>query len=101
MSLSNAKTIKSNRADNATLTVSIRIVADCVALSCQVARKLKRATTLDFTTISAIIFIHCWGYVLSLPLSPRVSARHTLLQFLVCVSACVNCKCVWLLRWVS
>ena len=39
-------------------TVSIRIVADCVALSCQVARKLKRATALNFTTISAIIFIH-------------------------------------------
>jgi len=31
-----------------------------VALSCQVTRKLKRATTVDFTTISAIIFIHCW-----------------------------------------
>ena len=41
-------------------TVSIRIVADCVALSCQVTRKLKRATTLEFTTISAIIFIHCY-----------------------------------------
>ena len=40
--------------------VSIRIVADCVALSCQVTRKLKRATTLEFTTISAIIFIHCY-----------------------------------------
>ena len=42
------------------LTVSIRIVADCVALSCQVARKLKRATPLEFTTVSAIIFIHCY-----------------------------------------
>ena len=40
-------------------TVSIRIVADCVALSCQVTRKLKRATSLEFTTLSAIIFIHC------------------------------------------
>ncbi len=43
------------------LTVSIRIVADCVALSCQVTQKLKRATTLEFTTISAIIFIHCYA----------------------------------------
>ena len=42
------------------LTVGIRIVADCVALSCQVTRKLKRATTLEFTTVSAIIFIHCY-----------------------------------------
>ena len=42
------------------LTFSIRIVADCVALSCQVTRKLKRATPLEFTAISAIIFIHCW-----------------------------------------
>jgi hypothetical protein len=46
------------------LTFSIRIVADCVALSCQVTRKLKRATTLEFTTISAIIFIHCWRVVI-------------------------------------
>lgn len=43
---------------NAT-TVSIRIVVDCVGLSCQVTQKLKRATTLEFTTESAIIFIHC------------------------------------------
>jgi hypothetical protein len=39
------------------IPVRIRIVADCVALSCQVTRKLKWATNLDFTTISAIIFI--------------------------------------------
>ena len=43
------------------LTVSIRIVADFVALSCQVTRTLKRVTALEFTTTSAIIFIHCWG----------------------------------------
>ena len=42
------------------VTVSIRIVADCVALSCQDTRKLKRATTLEITTVSAIIFIHCY-----------------------------------------
>jgi hypothetical protein len=41
------------------VTFSIRIVADCVELSCQITRKLKRATTLDFTTVSAIILIHC------------------------------------------
>jgi hypothetical protein len=40
-------------------TVSIRIVADCVALSCQVTRKLERVITPEFTAISAIIFIHC------------------------------------------
>ena len=42
------------------ITVSIRIVADCVPLSCQTTRKLKRATTVEFTTVSAIIFIHCY-----------------------------------------
>jgi hypothetical protein len=47
------------------ITFSIRIVADCVALSCQVARKLERATTLEFTSVPAIIFIHCYGVVLS------------------------------------
>jgi len=40
-------------------TFSINIVADCVALFCQVTEKLKRATALGFTTVSAIIFIHC------------------------------------------
>ncbi len=38
-------------------TVSIRIVADCVALFCQVTQKLERATTLEVTTEPAIIFI--------------------------------------------
>ena len=42
-------------------TVSIRIVADCGLLSSQVTRKLKRATTHEFTTVSAIIFIHCYA----------------------------------------
>jgi len=27
-------------------------------------------------------------------------ARHTLLQFLACAVAVVNCKCVWLMRWL-
>jgi hypothetical protein len=39
--------------------VSIRIVADFGPQTCQTIRKLKRATTLEFTTIPAII-IHCW-----------------------------------------
>jgi hypothetical protein len=38
-------------------TFNIRIVADCEHHSCQVTRKLKRATIPDFTEISAIIFI--------------------------------------------
>jgi hypothetical protein len=42
-------------------TVSIRIGADCVALPCQVTKKMKRAKTLEFTAISAIIFIHCYA----------------------------------------
>ena len=35
----------------------IRIVADCVALPCQVTRMIKRVTTFEITAISAIIFI--------------------------------------------
>jgi len=38
-------------------TFSRRIVADCVVLSCQVTRKLKRATTFEFIAISASIII--------------------------------------------
>jgi hypothetical protein len=46
------------------LTVSIRIVADCVLLSCQTEMKLKRATSLELTTDPAIIFIYCYGQFL-------------------------------------
>ncbi len=40
------------------LTARIRIVADCGLHFCQITGKLERATTLEFTAISAIIFIH-------------------------------------------
>jgi uncharacterized protein YqgC (DUF456 family) len=40
-------------------TVSIRIVADCVAVSYQFARKVMRAGAHDITSVSAIIFIQC------------------------------------------
>ena len=40
------------------MTVSIRIVADCGLQAYRVTLKLKRATTPDITTVSAIIFIH-------------------------------------------
>ena len=39
-----------------------------MALSCQVTRKLKRAAALEFTTISAIIFIHRWQLFLNFQL---------------------------------
>jgi hypothetical protein len=39
--------------------VSIKVAADCVALSCQVTRKLKRAKNLKINTESVIIFIDC------------------------------------------
>ena len=42
------------------LMVSIRILADFGLHSCQTTRKLKRATTLEYTAILAI-FIHCYG----------------------------------------
>jgi len=41
------------------IAVGIRITADCGTQNFQYTRKLKWATTLEFTTISAIIFIHC------------------------------------------
>jgi flagellar biosynthesis protein FlhB len=41
-------------------TVSIRIVADCVVLYCQIKRKLDRVTTVNFSTISAIKYTACW-----------------------------------------
>jgi len=37
-------------------SVSVRLVAYFVELPCLVIRKLKRATTLEFSAISAIIF---------------------------------------------
>ena len=43
------------------VTVSIRIVADFGLQNCQITRELKRVTTLEFTTITAIIFIHCYA----------------------------------------
>ncbi len=69
------------------VSVSIRIVADCAALSSQVTKKLKRATTLEFTTVPAIIFIHCCVFVLYFSIScwRWRWQRHTLLQFWVCV----------------
>ena len=42
---------------NYNTTLSIRIAAACVALYCQVRRKLKRVTILEFTTNSTISFI--------------------------------------------
>ncbi|MCD6566476.1 MAG: hypothetical protein J7K53_11105, partial [Bacteroidales bacterium] len=41
------------------LTVNIRIVANCGNQNFQFTMKLKRATTLEFTTKPAIIFIYC------------------------------------------
>lgn len=38
-------------------TVSIRIVADCGARIFQFAMEAKRATTIDLTTVTTIIFI--------------------------------------------
>jgi hypothetical protein len=46
------------------LTVSIRIVTDCGLQTCQAAQKMKQAKTFDFTTVSAIIFIHCCAFVI-------------------------------------
>jgi hypothetical protein len=44
-------------------TVSIRIVADCVALTCQVTRKLKRATYTQITHYLGYYFYTLLGIV--------------------------------------
>jgi hypothetical protein len=69
-----------------TTSFSIRIVADCVALHCQVTQELKRATILEFTTVSAIIFIHCCVLVLYPPQSVRAMGQtYSLTSFDLCV----------------
>jgi hypothetical protein len=40
-------------------TLVYEYVADCGLQTCQITGKLKRATKIEFTTGSAIIFIHC------------------------------------------
>lgn len=40
-------------------TVSIWQVGDCVLQTYQTEMKLERATTVEFTTISPICYIHC------------------------------------------
>jgi hypothetical protein len=42
------------------LTLSIWQVGDCRLQNFQTVMKLKRATTLEFTTISPICYIHCY-----------------------------------------
>ena len=42
-----------------TTTVSVRIVAVYCAILYRDTQKIKRATTFEFTTEPAIIFIHC------------------------------------------
>jgi len=46
------------------ITLGIRIVADCGLQTCQTTQKMKRTKTFDFTTVSAIIFIHCCAFVI-------------------------------------
>jgi len=41
------------------------MVADVGEITCQVTRKLKRATAIEFTTITAIIFIQYCAFVIS------------------------------------
>ena len=44
---------------------------------------LLNVLTFTLSTCCPMIYTHCWRYVLCQSLSPRVLARHTLLQFLV------------------
>ncbi len=47
-------------------TLSICKVGDCGLQTYQTAKKLKRATTLEFTTVTPILYIHCWATYLVL-----------------------------------
>ena len=46
-------------------TVGTRIVAGCGLQTFQATQKLKRAPTLEFTAVSAIIFVHCYALLLT------------------------------------
>ena len=46
------------------VTVSICKVGDCGLQTYQTAEKLKRATTVEFATISPILYIHCYAALL-------------------------------------
>lgn len=43
------------------LTESICKVGDCGLQTYQTVEKLKRATTVEFTTITPILYIHCYA----------------------------------------
>lgn len=45
-------------------TFSIRIVADCGLQTFKAAKKSKRVEVLEFTAVSAIIFVHCCQHAL-------------------------------------
>jgi hypothetical protein len=47
------------------ITVGTRIVAGCGLQTFQATQKLKRAPTLEFTAVSAIIFVHCYALLLT------------------------------------
>ena len=51
------------------LTFSICKVGDCVLQTYQTVTKLKRATTLEFTIISPILYMQCYALFVSFPLS--------------------------------
>ena len=43
--------------------ICISIADECVALSCQVTKKLKQSKNLELNTNSDIIFIQCWRFI--------------------------------------
>src|SRR5690554_5653799 len=88
--------------------MAVWLVADFEALLCQVtttfdtscAARIPTAPAINYTACYRLVFIHFSHFLFQFAtfiLSVKRWERHTLLQFLVCVSACANCKCVWLL----
>ncbi len=84
-------------AEYSSATVGIRIVADFGTQIIQFMMKLKRATTLEFTTISAIIFILCCTLALFFLLVFQCVGKTYSFAIFGQAVARANCKCVWLL----
>jgi hypothetical protein len=51
------------------MTFRICKVGDCGLQNYQTVTILKRATTVEFTTISPILYIHCYGLAFLFPLN--------------------------------
>jgi hypothetical protein len=62
---------------------------------------LLNVLTFILTTCCPMIYTHCWGYVLCLPLSPCVGKTYSFAIFGLCVSLCELQMCMALALGLS